>query len=85
MVDRAKDMGLVAADWVTGENRNSRSSQISNAIRHSDLFTHVGDHKYAIAKFPGVESVPLKAPQGKWTSNLVTSHERVAQSSGTAC
>ena len=64
IVDKAKDMGLVAADWVTEENRNSRSSQVSNAIRHSDLFTHVGDHKYAIASFPGVQPIPLKIPQG---------------------
>ena len=62
MVQAAKAMGLVASDWVS--NKNSRSSQISNAIRNTDVFTHVGDHRYAIAGFPGVQHVPLKPQQG---------------------
>ncbi|DBA95241.1 TPA: hypothetical protein ACH3X3_013138 [Trebouxia sp. C0006] len=63
VVEAAKAMGLVASDWVS--NKNSRSSQISNAIRNTDMFTHVGDHRYAIAAFPGVQHVPLKPQQGK--------------------
>ncbi|KAL0026237.1 hypothetical protein WJX77_004600 [Trebouxia sp. C0004] len=63
VVQAAKAMGLVASDWVS--NKSSRSSQISNAIRHTDIFTHVGDHRYAIAGFPGVQHVPLKPQQGK--------------------
>ncbi|KAL0031313.1 hypothetical protein WJX79_002806 [Trebouxia sp. C0005] len=63
VVEAAKAMGLVASDWVS--NKNSRSSQISNAIRNTDMFTHVGDHRYAIAGFPGVQHVPLKPQQGK--------------------
>lgn len=62
VVQAAKAMGLVASDWVS--NKNSRSSQISNAIRNTDMFTHVGDHRYAIAGFPGVQHVPLKPQQG---------------------
>ncbi len=62
VAESAKAMGLVASDWVS--NRNSRSSQISNAIRNTDMFTHVGDHRYAIAAFPGAQHVPLKPTQG---------------------
>lgn len=70
VVEAAKAMGLVASDWVS--NKNSRSSQISNAIRNTDMFTHVGDHRYAIAAFPGVQHVPLKPQQG--TSQVPPSH-----------
>ena len=58
VAEAAKAMGLVASDWDV--NKSSRASQISNAIRHTDSFTHVGDHRYAIATFPGVQHVPLK-------------------------
>jgi len=70
VVEAAKAMGLVASDWVS--NKNSRSSQISNAIRNTDMFTHAGDHRYAIAAFPGVQHVPLKPQQG--TPQVPPSH-----------
>ena len=62
ILDAACNMSLVAPDWAS--NRQSRASQISNAMRNTHLFVHVGDHKYAIANFPGVQHVPLKTSQG---------------------
>ena len=64
IVETAQALGLVPADWVKADNKNSRSSQISNAIRNTDVFVHVGDHRYAIATFPGIEPVPLKTNPG---------------------
>lgn len=69
IVETAQALGLVAADWVKADNKNSRSSQISNAIRNTDVFVHVGDHRYAIATFPGIEPVPLKTNSGVRDSN----------------
>lgn len=57
IVEKAVSFGLVAPDWV--QNKNSRSSQVSNGIRNTDLFVHIGEHHYAIAALPGVKEVPL--------------------------
>ena len=70
VAESAKDMGLVPSDWVS--NKNSRSSQISNAIRNTDVFVHVGDHRYAIASFPTVQMVPLKSFPGMLLSKMTT-------------
>ena len=62
ILDAVCSLGLVAEGWA--DNRASRASQISNAMRNTPLFVHVGDHKYAIAAFPGVHLVPLKSAPG---------------------
>ncbi|KAL3146375.1 hypothetical protein ABBQ32_003061 [Trebouxia sp. C0010 RCD-2024] len=63
ILDAACSLRLVEEGWAS--NRASRASQISNAMRNTPLFVHVGDHKYAIAAFPGVQLVPLKSASGK--------------------
>ena len=67
ILDAACNMGLVKENWA--ENRASRASQISNAMRSTKLFVHVGDHRYAISRFPGVQLIPLKPAPG--TSSLL--------------
>ena len=62
ILDAACNMGLVPGHWAN--NRASRASQISNAMRNTKLFVHVGDHRYAISKFPGVQLIPLKPAPG---------------------
>lgn len=62
ILDAACNMGLVRENWA--DNRASRASQISNAMRNTKLFVHVGDHRYAISKFPGVQLIPLKPAPG---------------------
>ena len=63
ILDAACNMGVVKENWA--ENRASRASQISNAMRNTKLFVHVGDHRYAIARFPGVQLIPLKPAPGR--------------------
>ena len=75
IVETAQALSLVAPDWLKPDNKNSRSSQISNAIRNTDVFVHVGDHRYALAVFPGVEAVPLKTTSGVCDT---TAHELCA-------
>ncbi|KAL3156973.1 hypothetical protein ABBQ38_001230 [Trebouxia sp. C0009 RCD-2024] len=75
ILDAACDLRLVEEGWAS--NRASRASQISNAMRNTPLFVHVGDHKYAIATFPGVQLVPLKSAPGK------NSGEKTAVAEGT--
>lgn len=62
ILDAACNLGLKPEGWA--DNRASRASQISNAMRNTPLFVHVGDHKYAIATFPGVQLVSLKPAPG---------------------
>ena len=59
IVETAEVLGLVPAVWLKADKKKSRNSQIGEAIRRTDVFVHVGDHRYAIATFPGIEPVPL--------------------------
>ena len=77
IMDAACTMKLVAPDWAA--NRQSRTSQISNAMRNATLFEHVGNHKYAIATFPGVHPVPLKPSQGSVVWSKLSSTTPAAQ------
>ena len=64
IAERAQSLSLVASDWVTLENKDIRSSQISNIVRTMDIFVHVGRHRYALAALSGVTAVPVRPTSG---------------------